>query len=71
LRQRGLPRVIKKNHLKFSVTDGEATLEVIWWDRADAELPATMDVAFLPERQVFRGAAAVQLNARDVRPHGG
>jgi single-stranded-DNA-specific exonuclease len=67
LRLRGAPRVIKKNHLKFHVTDGETTLEVVWWGRADAELPAKLDLAFVPERQVFRGEAAVQLIARDVR----
>ena len=72
LRQRSLPRVLKKKHLKFFVTDPAGTdAEVLWWGRADAELPELMDLAFVPECQTFRGETTVQLIARDVRLHEG
>jgi single-stranded-DNA-specific exonuclease len=67
LRLRGVPQVIKKSHLKFHVTDGETILEAIWWGRAAAELPAWLDVAFIPERRTYRGEETVQLVVRDVR----
>ena len=68
---RGAPRVIKKKHLKFSVTDGETVVEAIWWGRADAELPPTLDVAFLPEWHTYQGEGSVQLIVRDVRASAG
>jgi single-stranded-DNA-specific exonuclease len=71
LRLRGAPLVIKKSHLKFFVTDGETTAEAIWWGRANAELPALLDVAFVPEVQTYRGEESVQLVVRDARPSGG
>ena len=70
LRLRGAPSVIKKKHLKFSVTDGETVVEAIWWGRADAELPAVLDMAFLPEWHTFQGEGSVQLIVRDVRASG-
>jgi len=70
LRLHGPPRVLKKNHLKFHVTDGVTTVEAIWWRRADAELPAVLDLAFVPELRSYRGEESVQLIARDVRMAG-
>jgi single-stranded-DNA-specific exonuclease len=67
LRLRGAPRVLKKKHLKFFVTDGDTTVEAVWWGRADAVVPAELDVAFVPEWNTFRGAGGVQLVVRDVR----
>src|SRR3989442_11906858 len=50
VRRRGEARVVGKKHLKFQVTDGETTVEAIWWGMEDVELPAgAMDVAFVPE----------------------
>jgi single-stranded-DNA-specific exonuclease len=66
---RGVPRVVGKDHLKFNVTDGEATVEAIWFGKADRELPAaTFDIAFAPEINEFRGEQTVQLKVKDVRP---
>ncbi len=64
----GTRRVVGKKHLKFRITDGDTTVEAIWWGRADVELPAgKMDVAFMPEWNEFRGERSVQLKVRDVR----
>jgi single-stranded-DNA-specific exonuclease len=70
LQVRGQPRALKERHLKFFVTDGESTAEAIWWGRADAELPAELDVAFMPERHSFRDEETVRLIVRDVRAAG-
>ena len=68
-KMRGVPRVVGKDHLKFNVTDGEATVEAIWFGKADRELPAaTFDIAFAPEINEFRGEQTVQLKVKDVRP---
>lgn len=65
---RGAPRVVGKKHLKFHITDGDTTVEAIWWGRADVELPVgKMDIAFMPEWNEFRGERSVQLKVRDVR----
>ena len=64
----GAARVVGQKHVKFMVTDGSATTGAIWWGHAAAELPdGELDVAFVPERNEFRGAVSVQLNVRDVR----
>ena len=66
---RGTPRVVGKDHLKFNVTDGETTMEAIWFESADRELPAgALDIAFAPEINEFRGQRTVQLKVKDVRP---
>ncbi|HVM62966.1 MAG TPA: single-stranded-DNA-specific exonuclease RecJ [Verrucomicrobiae bacterium] len=68
VRLRGAPRVVGKNHLRFSVTDGETTAEAIWWGRGDFELPqGNFDVAFTPEINEYRGVENVQLKVKDVR----
>lgn len=65
---RGAPRVLKKKHLKFSVTDGEMTASAIWFSAGEAVLPSgVMDVAFTAELDDFRGEPTVQLRVRDIR----
>lgn len=65
---RGSPRVVGKNHLKFSVTDGETTLQAIWWGMGDRQLPkGRLDVAFAPELNEYGGVETVQLKVKDVR----
>jgi len=72
VRLRGAPRVVGKNHLRFNVTDGDASTQAIWWGRGDFELPpAKFDVAFTPELNEFRGVENVQLKVRDVRDRNG
>ena len=68
VRLRGSPRVVGKDHLKFLVTDGETSVEAIWWRMAERELPGgAMDVAFNAELHEYRGEQTVQLKVRDVR----
>jgi single-stranded-DNA-specific exonuclease len=70
VRLRGAPRVVGKNHLKFFVTDGDTTVEAVWWGRGEAELPAVLDVAFVPELNDYRGVESVVLRVRAVRASG-
>ena len=54
--------------MKFFVTDGETSVEAIWWKMAERELPGgPMDVAFNAELHEYRGEQTVQLKVRDVR----
>jgi single-stranded-DNA-specific exonuclease len=65
---RGAPRVVGKNHLRFNVTDGDTSVQAIWWGKGDFELPrGKFDVAFTPELNEYRGVENVQLKVRDVR----
>jgi len=68
VRLRGAPRVVGKNHLRFSVTDGDTTVQAIWWGRGDFKFSdGPFDVAFTPEMNEFRGEENVQLKVRDVK----
>ncbi|HTS18687.1 MAG TPA: single-stranded-DNA-specific exonuclease RecJ [Verrucomicrobiae bacterium] len=68
VRLRGAPRVVGKNHLRFNVTDGNASAQAIWWGMGDFEFPqGKFDVAFAPEINEYRGVENVQLKIRDVR----
>lgn len=68
VRLRGTPRVVGKNHLRFTVTDGDATAQAIWWGMGDFKFPeGQFDVAFTPELNEYRGVENVQLKVRDVR----
>jgi single-stranded-DNA-specific exonuclease len=65
---RGKPRIVGKNHLRFSVTDGDTTLQAIWWGKGDFEFPeGAFDIAFTPELNEYGGRESVQLKVRDIR----
>ena len=69
---RGAPRVVGRKHLKFAVTDGETTVEAIWWGMAGRQLPGgPIEVACSPGLNEYRGAETVQLVVKDVRPAAG
>jgi single-stranded-DNA-specific exonuclease len=72
VRLRGAPRVVGKNHLRFTVTDGDTAAQAIWWGRGDFEFPGgSFDVAFAAELNEYRGIESVQLKVRDVRASAG
>jgi single-stranded-DNA-specific exonuclease len=65
---RGKPRIVGKNHLRFTVTDGDTTVQAIWWGRGDFEFPeGAFDVAFVAELNEYGGRESVQLKVRDIR----
>lgn len=67
----GTSRVLKEKHLKFRVRDETGTAAAIWWGGASTRLPAgRLEIACVPELNVFRGAATVQLRVRAVRSAG-
>ena len=69
---RGAARNVGKNHLRFNVSDGETTVNAIWWGHGNAQLPdGEFDIAFNAERNDYQGVETVQLKVRDVRQNGG
>ncbi len=65
---RGTPRIVGKNHLRFNVTDGDTTVQAIWWGKGDFKFAeGAFDIAFTPELNEYGGRENVQLKVRDVR----
>ena len=67
LRAVGTPRVVGRNHLKLTVTDGSLNYEAIAFGRADKHLPEVFDMAFQLEENVWQGRSTLQLNVQDWR----
>jgi single-stranded-DNA-specific exonuclease len=66
---KGTLRRLNGGHVKFHVTDGDTTVEAIWFGAEEVVLPAGgMDVAFTATLNDFRGETTVQLRVKDVRP---
>lgn len=58
----------EKSHARFTVRQGRATAEVVWWNVDGAE-PARgpIDLAFIPGINVFNGRTSVQLRLVEWR----
>jgi single-stranded-DNA-specific exonuclease len=60
-----------QQHLKLWVTDGNSTLEAVWWNGAGQHWPVgTFDLAVAPVVNRYNGQATVQLTVLDWRPAG-
>ncbi|MBK9140211.1 MAG: single-stranded-DNA-specific exonuclease RecJ [Verrucomicrobia bacterium] len=58
-------------HAKFWVTDGDSTVEVLWWTGGDKPWPTgVFDVAGIPQVNEFDGRRTVQLRLLDWQPAG-
>jgi single-stranded-DNA-specific exonuclease len=57
-----------QQHLRFSVTDGRACHQAIWWNGTAEALAGRFDLAFAPELQEFNGTFAIQLKVLDLQP---
>jgi single-stranded-DNA-specific exonuclease len=57
----------EQKHARFSVTDGTAMHDVIWWNAGELPL-AQFDLAVTPEINVYNGTKRVQLRMLDFRP---
>ncbi|KAB2664172.1 MAG: single-stranded-DNA-specific exonuclease RecJ [Verrucomicrobia bacterium] len=56
-------------HWKFSVTDGRATMECVWWGAGDREVPVgDFDLAAVPETSEYGGRSQIRLKLLDWRP---
>jgi single-stranded-DNA-specific exonuclease len=70
------PRRVGKNHLKIRVrqTGGEKVIEAIGFnlgeyvDPLEAAIAPQVDLAYVPERNVWNGQESLQLRIRDLRP---
>jgi single-stranded-DNA-specific exonuclease len=71
----GSPQIMgsRQQHLDFLVRHGDATLRAVWFgaarrlDEIHAGLSATMDVAYEPRINDYRGRVEVELRVRDVK----
>lgn len=58
-----------QQHLKLWVTDGNRTLETVWWSWAGQPIPTgTFDIACVPMINEYNGRCSVQLKLLDWRP---
>ncbi len=68
-------RVVGRNHLKFRVRQAAADPVVdaigfglgAWLPCLAGATPPRLDLAFVPERNVWNGRAALQLRVRDIK----
>ena len=62
-------RTFGDNHLKFTVRLGKVDCQVVGWRMADqADLPAVVDLACVPELNSWGGEERLQLRLKAVRP---
>lgn len=57
----------EQKHARFTVTDGTAFHDVIWWNAGELPL-SQFDLAVAPEVNVYNGTKRVQLRLLDFRP---
>ena len=65
------PRVLKNNHLKLWLRQGQVEKDAIFFGGGERELPEPpWDVAFTIDRNFFRGVISCQMLVRDIQPAG-
>ncbi len=65
-------RIIKETHLKLRLQAGEITLDAIGFKMAGrAEENDTVDIACVPELNIWNGRENIQLRLKDIRQSGG
>lgn len=58
----------QKQHVRFWLTDGQATHQAIWWGAGNEPLPVgRFDVAFIPQLNQFNQSCSIQLKVLDWR----
>ena len=64
-------QVLKEQHLKFVVRQGDITLPVMGFRMAERffteEIPEILDIVFTAEMNTYNGATKVQLILKDMR----
>jgi hypothetical protein len=70
LRSTGIARRLgsEKQHLRFTVTDGTASHQAIWWNCELPDLPPSFDLAFAPELSEYNRTTSIQLKVLDLKP---
>jgi len=73
LEVKGYKKIGKESqHLRLTVSDGRITYDAVafrqglWAD----QMPKTVDLAYVFEKNVYNGRESLQLNVRDIRPAG-
>ena len=62
------PRILKDKHYRFTLQQGEAVCDAIYFNGVENKLPPPpWDVAFAVMRNHFRGRVSLQMNVRAVR----
>jgi single-stranded-DNA-specific exonuclease len=58
-----------QQHRRFTVTDGRASQQALWWNcDPDFVFPARFDLAFTPELNLYNGTFGIQLKVLDLQP---
>jgi hypothetical protein len=58
----------QKQHVRFWLTDGQATHQAVWWGAGNEPLPVgRFDVAFIPQLNQFNQSCSIQLKVLDWR----
>ena len=59
----------ENQHAKLSVTDGNTSVDAVFWNAAEKTLPeGRFDLAAAPEINNWRGRSSIQLKILDWRP---
>ncbi|MBT5925126.1 MAG: single-stranded-DNA-specific exonuclease RecJ [Verrucomicrobia bacterium] len=59
----------EQQHVKFWVSDGRTSYEVLWWNCGKSKLPTgCFDIAYAPQINDYNGRRSVQLKLLDWRP---
>ena len=57
----------QQQHVRFTVSDGTASHQALWWNCELQELPDTFDLAFAPELNEHNGSVSIQLKVLDLK----
>ena len=57
----------QQQHVRFTVSDGRASHQALWWNCERAELPECFDLAFAPELNEYNGSVSIQLKVLDLK----
>lgn len=60
----------QQQHVRFTVSDGTASHQALWWNCAIPELPECFDLAFAPELNEYNGNVSIQLKVLDLKANG-
>ncbi|MGZ8900407.1 MAG: DHHA1 domain-containing protein, partial [Limisphaerales bacterium] len=57
----------QQQHVRFTVSDGSASHQALWWNCEVSELPEWFDLAFAPELNEYNGNVSIQLKVLDLK----
>lgn len=61
-------RVVGESHLRLRLARDKQTFTAIAFRMSEREIPGSIDIAFFPEINEWKGSSSVQLRIKDLRP---